>query len=409
MVTSELLALFTILTCEVIYVNADWYEIPLLPVPNGYAHTIYIGGQEFTVLVTLRNSILWIPSINCTGCGSRHKFDPSKSVSFLNDGTEWRLESWHGQVEGVLGIDNVQSLNVSGGLDTISLHCQFGMVTKMTVHENLQADGMLGLWDFSTQASRPFIYQLKDLSEPWFVINLSQKPEVGAKGSVQYGWRHKFGCNHKPLLRYNYLPEAPYQFQVKITMGSFDPHMLFLAIPDLIPHITGLPELIDGIASCAGAEYINGSYEFDCKDTQSVPDLIITYGQVPLRIASDKLIKKIKDRCVLALAIKSGVAFGAEIYLGAPLFEQYCVSVDFSAKSVGFAKVDTSTPATTNPANSTPTTTTSANATPTTITSANATPTTTTSANSTFPTSWNTRLEPSLLALLMLPLLSLFI
>ncbi|VDK72511.1 unnamed protein product [Cylicostephanus goldi] len=88
-------------------------------------------------------------------------FDPSISVSFVKDGTEWTLENWHGKVEGVLGIDNVQSLSVGGDLDTMSSNCRFGMVTMMRMHENLQADGMLGLWDFSTQPCKPFIYQLK--------------------------------------------------------------------------------------------------------------------------------------------------------------------------------------------------------------------------------------------------------
>ncbi|VDK52212.1 unnamed protein product [Cylicostephanus goldi] len=83
-------------------------------------------------------------------------------------------------------------------------------------------------------------------------------------------------------------------------MGSFDPHMLFFAIPELIPYITGLPELMDGIASCAGAEYINGSYEFDCKDAESIPDLVITYGQIPLHIAPKRLIKKVTDFCIWA-------------------------------------------------------------------------------------------------------------
>ncbi|VDK61225.1 unnamed protein product [Cylicostephanus goldi] len=113
---------------------------------------------------------------------------------------------------------------------------------------------------------------------------------------------------------------------------------------ELVPFISGPPELVAGIASCAGAEYINGYYEVNCDEVDTIPDLTITYAQVLLHISPDKFITKIEDRCVLALAIQSGAGLGPDVFLGTPLFKQYCISVHFGQSWIGFNEVKGAVP-----------------------------------------------------------------
>ncbi|CAJ0593635.1 unnamed protein product [Cylicocyclus nassatus] len=328
-IDSTIFALSAILMYGLDHVeSATAIKFPLLSVPNGYAQTISIGGdQEFTVMVTLRNSMFWVPSIDCRSCGRRHKFDPSLSSSFKPDGTKWEHKYWIGTVRGILGNDEIK------GRIRLCYNCTFGMAKKMENFEDLHTDGMLGLSaSTGTPFCRPFLFQ----TSYSFVIDFVSNPKGGA-GYVTYG--DSVGCpfQEEKVLEYDYLRESSYEFQVQLEMGDFKPFSLS-ATPELVPYIAGPLAIIEGIANCAGAEYIDGYYEVSCKDMDTIPDLIITDWITSFPITSDKLIRKIEGRCILALAVQSSIGFGPEIYFGSPLFEQYCVRVDTKTKTVVLAR-----------------------------------------------------------------------
>ncbi|CAJ0593713.1 unnamed protein product [Cylicocyclus nassatus] len=102
--------------------------------------------------------------LNFRGCGSRRKYDPSAQHHFQRVGTNWTLENRLGTINGVLGRDDARSLEDIGYSYSSDLEGSviFGMATNMTGHEDLYADGMLGLSNAATgAANEPFIYQLR--------------------------------------------------------------------------------------------------------------------------------------------------------------------------------------------------------------------------------------------------------
>ncbi|CAJ0593632.1 unnamed protein product [Cylicocyclus nassatus] len=352
------LTLCIISTCRIVYAiaikkdlkldphihldNQRVYRILLESAPHGYTHRISAGSrnEEFTVMVTMRNSMLWIPSINCTECGSKRKFDPYKSSSFTNTGYNWSIQDDDGTVGGMLGIDNLVVEPLESRMDIAE--CIFGLATRISDYDNLEeVDGLFGLLPIARggMSGRPLMRQIGTLLNPSFTIDLSQQSQAGTVGSVFYGrvWNTDSCVNEASVQIYDQF--NPYQYESKISMGSFKPSHAYKAMLELIPFISGPPEFVAGIASCAGAEYIDGYYEVNCDEANSIPDLTIAYAQVPLHISSDKFITKVGDRCVLALAVQLGAGLGPDVYLGAPLFKQYCISVNFAEGWLGFAEV----------------------------------------------------------------------
>ncbi|VDN32214.1 unnamed protein product [Cylicostephanus goldi] len=118
-------------------------------------------------------------------------------------------------------------------------------------------------------------------------------------------------------------------------MESFAPSSTYTMMPELVPFITGLPEIIAGIASCAGATYTNGYYVVDCNNIDAIPDLEIS----GIPISSDMLVTKIENRCILAVDTQLSNGFGPDIYLGIPLFKQYCVFFEYERKMIGLGNV----------------------------------------------------------------------
>ncbi|NXO25628.1 PEPA protein, partial [Cisticola juncidis] len=90
-----------------------------------YFGTISIGTppQEFTVVFDTGSSNLWVPSVFCSSpaCRNHHRFNPTKSSTFLSTNDTLFIAYGTGSMTGILGYDTV---NVAG----INVHNQiFGL------------------------------------------------------------------------------------------------------------------------------------------------------------------------------------------------------------------------------------------------------------------------------------------
>ena len=85
------------------YSNAQYYGVLEVGSPP----------QEFTVIFDTGSSNLWVPQINCKNCGywfmngGKHKFDHSKSTTYVVDGTDFHIQYWSGDVKGSFSVDDV--------------------------------------------------------------------------------------------------------------------------------------------------------------------------------------------------------------------------------------------------------------------------------------------------------------
>uniref|UniRef100_A0AAY4BSL7 pepsin A n=1 Tax=Denticeps clupeoides TaxID=299321 RepID=A0AAY4BSL7_9TELE len=117
-----------------------------------YFGVISIGTppQSFKVVFDTGSANLWVPSIYCNSaaCGNHQKFDPTKSTTFVNEGTSLSIQYGTGSMTGFLGSDTVEVrssfyLQV-GGIQV--LNQVFGLSqTEAQFMYYMQADGILGL------------------------------------------------------------------------------------------------------------------------------------------------------------------------------------------------------------------------------------------------------------------------
>uniref|UniRef100_A0AAY4BU50 pepsin A n=1 Tax=Denticeps clupeoides TaxID=299321 RepID=A0AAY4BU50_9TELE len=109
-----------------------------------YFGVISIGTppQSFKVVFDTGSANLWVPSIYCNSaaCGNHQTFDPTKSTTFVNEGTSLSIQYGTGSMTGFLGSDTVEV----GGIQVPNQ--VFGLSqTEAQFMYYMQADGILGL------------------------------------------------------------------------------------------------------------------------------------------------------------------------------------------------------------------------------------------------------------------------
>jgi len=92
---------------------------------NDYQNAQYYGPisvgtpkQDFTVIFDTGSSNLWVPSAQCTDCGSHATYFSNHSLTYVANGTEFKIEYGSGPVSGYISEDNilVGDLTVKGQL-----------------------------------------------------------------------------------------------------------------------------------------------------------------------------------------------------------------------------------------------------------------------------------------------------
>ncbi|CAJ0601972.1 unnamed protein product [Cylicocyclus nassatus] len=325
-------------------------SIVLVPGKQAYFHKIYVGSKQekFNVAVSLRSSLLWIPSVTCksAACASRNKFHPKESDTFVNISRSWSQQTY-GTVSGVHGKDNVRI----GSADERQLlvSCIFGMATVVSddFGKNMAGcDGMLGLGvrNDSRIPSDPFLLQLdksKTLDRTMFTVYMNQNSQNSNAGSVSYGGTDSGNCPTSP--KYHLLLSNTFVRLKTISMGASFKIGQTTMMPELVHNIVGPKEDVDRLAKSVGAK-LNNEYFYEIGCGANVPDFKFSIDNAEYTITSDKLIVKVPQSstgCALAFKFHQ-VSGDPRWYFGAPLFMQYCVTFDYTGKSLGFADVKNS-------------------------------------------------------------------
>ncbi|XP_041456565.1 lysosomal aspartic protease-like [Lytechinus variegatus] len=117
------------------YLDAQYYGEISLGTPR----------QNFTVVFDTGSADLWVPSVKCgfldVACRFHHKYDSSKSSTYVANGTKWSLQYGSGACSGFVSEDTIQL----GGLKAKSQ--SFGEATAEPGLTFIAAkfDGILGL------------------------------------------------------------------------------------------------------------------------------------------------------------------------------------------------------------------------------------------------------------------------
>jgi hypothetical protein len=119
--------------------------------------------QDFSLLVSLGDTLTWVPSVTCPNCGDAvHIFDPSKSSTHSSDGRPFAVDMKDEGLDSVKGVMAEDVLEIAGsGLKTKT---SFGEVTDGRFFDFTSGfDGVLGFgFGEATSGERTFLQNLVD-------------------------------------------------------------------------------------------------------------------------------------------------------------------------------------------------------------------------------------------------------
>lgn len=164
-------------------------ELTPPPRPADYGN-IQVGtpGQTFAVIFDTGSSNLWIPSKKCSNCGSKPLYDNSKSSSYVQNGTVFKIQYGSGPVAGFMSSD---AANVAGFTVNSQLFAEVTDVSGLGQAYSMgKFDGILGLGfpTISVNGQPPVFNNMMDqglVSEQVFAFYLSNKD--GAVGELTFG------------------------------------------------------------------------------------------------------------------------------------------------------------------------------------------------------------------------------
>ncbi|GMS78877.1 hypothetical protein PENTCL1PPCAC_1052, partial [Pristionchus entomophagus] len=319
-----------------------------------YVGNITVGtpGQMFEVILDTGSANLWVPDATCAGglsnpCEKKHKFQSSKSSTWVKNGKAFTISYGTGSAKGFLGQDTV-----SFGTDSTALKvpkCTFGQATSIAAFfKNDVIDGILGL-AFQALAvdnvKPPFIEAVdqKLVQQPLFTVWLEHEGnKQNAPGGIYtYGAIDTTNCG--PIIAYQPLSSATY-YEFKMTsvaLGTYSNAKGWNVISDTGTSLMSAPkDITEKIAAAAGAKFEKayGLYMLpSC--TAPIPDLKLTIGSQTYNIeATNMRFPVTATKCALGIDEFNGGAFGPSWILGDPFIRQYCQIYDVGNKRMGFAK-----------------------------------------------------------------------
>ena len=280
-------------------------------------------------------------------CNGKHKFDSSKSTTYVKDGKSWSIEYGTGSASGFQGKDTVAFGDV-GTNQLVVPKVTFGQATSLaSFFAGDPLDGILGLafQSLSVNNVKPVFQEAIDqklVDQPLFTVWLEHEGFGENVAGGVYTWGAVDTTNCGPVLGYQPLSSATYyQFQMKgVSIGKVTDNNKYEVISDTGTSLLVAPtDITDKIAQAAGGTYSDdwGLYTIDCK--AKTPDLHLTIGSFKLTLTTANLIVPGDDTtCIVAIEGQDSFGFGPDWILGDPFVRQYCNIYDMGNKRVGFAK-----------------------------------------------------------------------
>ncbi|NWI78787.1 CATD protein, partial [Dryoscopus gambensis] len=259
--------------------------------------------QNFTVIFDTGSSNLWVPSVHCSmldiACMVHHKYDSSKSDTYVKNGTKFAIRYGTGSLSGFLSQDVVT-------LGDLKIMDQtFGEATKQPGMTFIAAkfDGILGLAfpRISVESVMPFfdnIMKQKLVDKNVFSFYLNRDPSGIPGGELLLGgtdpkyYRGDFSW-------FNVTRKAYWQIHMdsseRVSGGLHVCDGGCEAIVDTgTSLITGPTKEVKKIQEAIGAKpLIKGEYIVACEKVPTLPNITMTLGGKPFVLTGNEYILKV--------------------------------------------------------------------------------------------------------------------
>ena len=318
--------------------------------------------RPYSVIFDTGSSNLWVPAANCSNCFLHHKFDHTKSTTYVPNGSAFDLTYGSGEVLGFLGEDKV---NV-GGLDV--QHQMFGQVYDTSglgaAYKIGQFDGILGM---GFRALSPYGATVFDnmmmqglLSQHVFSFYLSHNAENEQKNSMGELLIGAIDENHfEPPLQYVPLTAETYwqvglkTMEMSIREGAVEHHFktnVRAAILDTGTSILAGPTAeVKQLATMIGARPVlpfgpyKSQFVIPCAKRAELPHLNITFDDggegIAVSLSPMEYVLDVQGECLFGFTgIDMPLGRDPLWIMGDVFLRAYYSVFDFENKRVGIAR-----------------------------------------------------------------------
>lgn len=296
---------------------------------------------ELNVIFDTGSSNLWVPSKQCTNCGSHPTYDDTASSSYGKNGTKFHIQYGSGPVDGFLSSDDVTVGKVLVKQQTFAeiTNVQgLGMAYKVG-----KFDGILGLgWPSIAVDQIPPVFTTmvaQGAVDPVFSFYLSNTN--GVDGELTFGGidkSHYTGdLTYVPVTAKNYWTIG----LDAMTVNGKPVTSVKKAIVDSGTSLIAGPKAeVKALAKMVGAfPFLNGEFLIGCKKAATAPDITITLSGKDYTLTAEDYIIHNGPLCLFAfVGIDIPAPAGPLWILGDPWMRKYYTVFDYGNSQVGFAK-----------------------------------------------------------------------
>ncbi|TRZ14006.1 hypothetical protein HGM15179_013074 [Zosterops borbonicus] len=274
------------------YMDAQYYGVIGIGTPP----------QHFTVIFDTGSSNLWVPSTHCSrldiACMVHHKYDSSKSSTYVKNGTKFAIRYGTGSLSGFLSQDMV----TLGDLEIMNQ--TFGEATKQPGMTFIAAkfDGILGMAypKISVEGAEPFfdnIMKQKLIEKNIFSFYLNRDPTGDPGGEMILGGTDPKYYKGK-FTWFNVTRKAYWQIHmdaVDVANGLTVCAGGCEAIVDTgTSLITGPTKEVKKIQDAIGAKpLIKGEYVIPCEKVPTLPNISMVLGGKDFVLRGEDYVLKI--------------------------------------------------------------------------------------------------------------------